>query len=181
MRDLSLHILDLAMNSIRAKATLIEIEIIEQIQENLLLIQLTDNGCGMTEQTLDQVKNPFFTTRTTRKVGLGLSLLTAMANRCQGDISIDSKLGEGTNVIIKLELNHIDRPPFGDIHNTLLSLIYLEPQLDFSYIHRNDFDEYYFETSVIRQIIGEISLTNPDVITWMKNELEIGDFKFTSY
>ena len=83
MRDLSLHILDLAMNSIRAKATLIEIEIIEQIQKNLLLIQLTDNGCGMTEQTLAQAKNPFFTTRTTRKVGLGLSLLTAMANRCK--------------------------------------------------------------------------------------------------
>lgn len=181
MRDLSLHILDLAMNSIRAKATLIEIEIIEQIQENILLIQLRDNGCGMTEQTLAQAKNPFFTTRTTRKVGLGLSLLNAMANRCNGDMSIDSKLGEGTDVIIKLELNHIDRPPFGDIHNTLLSLIYLEPQLDFSYLHRNDFDEYYFETSVIRQMIGEISLTNPDVITWMKNELEIGDFKFTSY
>ena len=181
MRDLSLHILDLAMNSIRAKATLIEIEVVEQIQENLLLIQLKDNGWGMTEKTLAQAKNPFFTTRTTRKVGLGLSLLTAMANRCQGDISIDSKLGEGTNVIIKIELNHIDRPPFGDIHNTLLSLIYLEPQLDFSYIHRNDFNEYSFETSVIRQMIGEISLTNPDVITWMKNELEIGDFKFTSY
>ena len=181
MRDLSLHILDLAMNSIRAKATLIEIEIIEQIQENLLLIQLKDNGCGMTEKTLAQAKNPFFTTRTTRKVGLGLSLLTAMANRCQGDISIDSKLGEGTNVIIRLELNHIDRPPFGDIHNTLLSLIYLEPLLDFSYIHRNDFNEYSFETSVIRQILGEISLTNPEVMNWMKNELKIGDFRFTSY
>ena len=181
MRDLSLHILDLAMNSIRAKATLIEIEIIEQIQKNLLLIQLIDNGCGMTEQTLAQAKNPFFTTRTTRKVGLGLSLLNAMANRCNGDLSIDSKLGEGTDVIIKLELNHIDRPPFGDIHNTLLSLIYLEPQLDFSYLHRNDFDEYYFETSVIRQMIGEISLTNPEVMKWIKIELESSDFKFTSY
>lgn len=181
MRDLSLHILDLAMNSIRAKATLIEIEIIEKIQENLLVIQLKDNGCGMTEQTLAQVKNPFFTTRTTRSVGLGVSLLSAMTERCNGDVSIDSKLDEGTNIIIRLGLDHIDRPPFGDIHNTLLSLIYLEPQLDFSYLHRNDFDEYYFKTSVIKQIIGEIPITNQEVMKWIKDELETSDLKFVSY
>ncbi len=181
MRDLSLHLLDLVMNSIRAKATLIEIEVIELQSQNLLLMNLKDNGCGMTEEIRNQVKNPFFTTRTTRNVGLGLPLLTAMANRCDGDVSIDSELERGTMITLKVTLNHIDRPPFGDIHNTLISLICLEPTLDFNYFHQNDQVDYRFETRLIKQVIGEIPINHPSIVEWMKNELEMGDFSFTSY
>ena len=102
MRDLSLYILDLTMNSIRAQATLVEMNVIELKQKSLLMIKVKDNGQGMSEEMIDRVRDPFFTTRATRKVGLGIPLLTAMASRCEGEVFIDSKIGVGTTVTLKI-------------------------------------------------------------------------------
>ncbi len=181
MRDLSLYILDLTMNSIRAQATLVEMNVIEFKQKNLLMIKVKDNGQGMSEEMIGRVRDPFFTTRTTRKVGLGIPLLTAMASRCEGEVFIDSKIGVGTTVTLKIRLDHIDRPPFGDIHNTLISLIYLEPIIDFNYTHRSNECEYQFKTQSIKQVIGDVPINHSAIIEWMKKELEAGDFSFTSY
>lgn len=181
MRDLSLHLLDLSMNSIRAKATTIEIEIIENIMGNTLQIRLKDNGCGMSEEMVKQVQNPFFTTRTTRNVGLGLSLLSAMAQRCEGEVEIISSLGIGTEVKITMRLNHMDRPPFGEIHNTLVSLILLEPEIEFSYRHQNNQQEYDFKTEEVKTLIGEIPINHPSIIHWLETELKEGDSPFITY
>ncbi len=181
MKDLSLHLLDLAMNSIRAHATFIEIELMELEEKNLLIIHLKDNGDGMSEETVTQVKSPFFTTRSTRKVGLGLSLLSAMATHCRGDVYISSKLGEGTTVTLKVQLNHMDRPPFGDIHSTIRSLIYLEPTIDFKYYHQRNDEHYEFETRQVRKVIGKLPINYPSVMEWIQNELKMGDLSFTSY
>lgn len=181
MRDLSLHLLDLTMNSIRAKASLIEIELIESKVRDRLIIKIKDNGCGMTPDMLNQVKNPFFTTRTTRKVGLGIPLLTAMASRCEGEVSIQSEVEVGTVVHVDLKLSHLDRPPFGDIHNTISSLVYLEPSLDFIYHHQNDDSDYIFSTKVIKAFIDKVPINHPSVMNWINEELIEGDFDFTSY
>ena len=181
MRDLSLHLLDLTMNSIRAQASNIEIQLIERIDINQLILVIKDNGCGMNEEMVKGVQNPFFTTRTTRKVGLGLSLLSAMTERCEGQLVINSTIGKGTEVVASLTLNHIDCPPFGDIHNTLTSLIYLEPMLEFKYIHQNDHQEYCFDTAEVRAVLGEIPINHPSIMEWIQMELTEGDFSFNAY
>lgn len=181
MRDLSLYLLDLAMNSIRAHASNIEIQLIERIDINQLILVIKDNGCGMNEEMVKEVQNPFFTTRTTRKIGLGVSLLSAMTERCEGRVVIKSSIGKGTEVMAFLTLNHIDCPPFGDIHNTLISLIYLEPTLEFKYIHQNDHQEYYFDTAEVKAVLGDIVINHPSIMEWIQMELAEGDFNFNSY
>ena len=135
----------------------------------------------MTPQMLEQIKSPFFTTRLTRKVGLGIPLLNAMASRCEGEVLIDSEVKVGTLVKMILKLSHIDRPPFGDIHNTILSLIYLEPNINFLYEHQNDELDYIFSTERIKEVIQDVPINHPSVMTWIRNELEEGDFSFSSY
>lgn len=181
MRDLSLHLLDLTMNSIRAHASNIEIQLIEKMEINQLILIIKDNGCGMNEEMVKEVQNPFFTTRTTREVGLGLSLLSAMTERCEGQLVIKSSIGKGTEVMASLTLNHIDCPPFGDVHNTLISLIYLEPTLEFKYIHQNDCQEYCFDTAEVKAVLGDIPINHPSIMEWIQMELSEGDFSFNSY
>lgn len=181
MRDLSLHLLDLSMNSIRAKATQIEIQIIESLNKNELQLILKDNGCGMSEEMLKEVQNPFFTTRTTRHVGLGIPLLSATVNRCEGNLRITSGLGRGTEVVATMQLNHLDRPPFGEIHNTITTLIFLEPEINFMYYHQNDQQEYLFTTNEIKALLGEVPINHPSIIKWIEAELREGDFHFISY
>ena len=181
MRDLSLHLLDLTMNSIRAKATLIEIKFIESKKNDQLIMVIKDNGCGMSQKMLEQVKNPFFTTRTTRKVGLGIPLLMAMSSRCEGDVFIQSEIGVGTEVRSTIKLSHIDRPPFGEIHNTIASLIYLEPNIDFIYEHQNDELDYLFSTQLVKEVIKDLPINHQEVMNWINKELKEEDFAFTTY
>ncbi|MGL4373525.1 MAG: ATP-binding protein, partial [Turicibacter sp.] len=150
MRDLSLHVLDLSMNSIKAECTLIELVIEENTESNRLTIVIKDNGMGMDEKTKELVIDPFFTTRTTRKVGFGIPLYKVMLERCGGELIINSILTKGTELIGSLELNHIDRPPFGAIHETLTTLILMEPLVDYRYKHTVDDQTYIFDTSEIR-------------------------------
>lgn len=131
MRDISLHILDIVQNSISAQGTSIAICIDEDIKRDALTLEIMDNGVGMDEQMIEEVTNPFCTTRTTRKVGLGLALLKASAERSDGYIDIDSKLGEGTQVRAVFKISHIDRPPLGSLSETLVTLIACNPELDF--------------------------------------------------
>ncbi len=181
MRDLSLHLLDLSMNSIRAKATQIEIEFVESVIKNKLRIRIKDNGLGMSQEMIEKAQNPFFTTRTTRNVGLGLSLLSAMSQRCEGEVKIVSTLGIGTEINVTMVLNHVDRPPFGDIHNTLVSLILLEPEIEFYYRHLNDQQAYDFKTDEVKTLLGDIPINHPSIIQWIETELKEGDFSFTTY
>ena len=113
MKELSLHILDIVQNSVKAKATEIKIDIIESPEKNLLEISIADNGCGMSKDFLERVRDPFATTRTTRKVGMGISLFEAAAQQCGGHLAIDSELGKGTTLYVCFELDNIDRVNIG--------------------------------------------------------------------
>ena len=181
MRDLSYHLLDLAMNAIRAKGTQIDIEIDEQVTQNKLFITLRDNGIGMDEQMLNQISDPFFTTRTTRKVGLGIPLFKSMVERCDGELFITSHVSQGTTLSCYLTLDHLDRVPFGQIHETLVTLIEMEPQLNYHYVHRVNDEEYYFDTCEIKRILGDVWINHPDIMKWIKTELKENDLAYTSY
>lgn len=146
MEDLSLHILDIAENSISASAKRIEIRIDEDETNDLLTIEIKDDGKGMDEQSLQKVLDPFFTTRTTRRVGLGLSLLAQAARETDGTIELDSKNGEGTTVKASFRFSHPDRKPMGDIDETLRTLVVGHSGIDFLYEHKKNNSIYRFDT-----------------------------------
>jgi signal transduction histidine kinase len=146
MEDLSLHILDIAENSISASAKKIEIKIDEDLSEDLLTVAIKDDGKGMSEQALQKALDPFFTTRKTRKVGLGLSLLAQAARQSDGRIELSSTPGQGTSVKATFCLSHPDRKPMGDIQETLQTLIAGHPEIDFSYEHKKNGSIYRFVT-----------------------------------
>jgi signal transduction histidine kinase len=146
MEDLSLHILDIAENSISASAKRIEISIDEDQDKDLLTIEIKDDGKGMDEQTLQKVLDPFFTTRKTRKVGLGLSLLAQATRESDGKIELISGPGEGTTVKAVFCLSHLDRKPIGAMDETMLTLVAGHPEIDFLYKHKKNNSVYCFDT-----------------------------------
>jgi len=146
MEDLSLHILDIAENSIAAAARRIEIKIDEDRDKDLLTIEIIDDGKGMDRNALKKALDPFFTTRTTRKVGLGLSFLAQAAKESGGRIELNSKPQEGTTVKATFRLSHPDCKPMGDINETIGTLVAAHPEIDFIYEHREDNSIYRFDT-----------------------------------
>ena len=150
MEDLSLHILDIVENSIRAKASRIEIKVIEDSGKDLLTIEIKDNGEGMDEETVKKVIDPFFTTKSTRKVGLGLPMLRQTARESGGDVEIESKVGRGTRVKATLVYSHIDRKPLGNMGKTLTTLIVGNPEVDLIYEHKRDGETCRLDTKKIR-------------------------------
>ncbi len=146
MENLSLHILDIVENSLRAGAKTVEIQINEDLKRNFLEIEIRDDGRGMDASTVEKVTDPFFTTKSVRKVGLGLSLFESAARRTGGELSLFSKPGEGTTVKATFQHSHIDRQPLGDMVKTLTTLIISNPDVHFRYIHRENGDEYQVDS-----------------------------------
>lgn len=172
MKELSLHILDVARNSIRANASLIEITIEENEKDNYIKIIIKDNGNGMDEETLKKVTNPFFTTRKVRNVGLGIPLLKAATERCNGCFKIFSTKNVGTKVECLFERNNIDRAPLGNMSDTIMVLISSLKDAELSYNHIYNENSFCFETSEIRKILDGVEISSPDVLIWIKEFLE---------
>jgi anti-sigma regulatory factor (Ser/Thr protein kinase) len=172
MTEISLNVLDIANNSIRANANLIEIII--QIQRDLdtLTITIADNGCGMTEEQLKNVEDPFFTTRTTRGVGLGVPFFKMAALSTGGDFHIKSTLGVGTTVTAIFGLSHIDRMPLGDMNSTMHTLITLNTQIDFLYKYSFDGKQFTLDTREFREILNDVPLDTPEVSAYIKEYLK---------
>lgn len=183
MTELSLNVLDVANNSIRANATLIEVAVRINRETDTLTIIIEDNGCGMTNEQLDKVEDPFFTTRTTRGVGLGVPFFKMAALSTGGSFSIESTPGEGTLVTAIFGLSHIDRMPLGDINSTIHTLITLNTHIDFLYTYEFDDKSFSLDTREFRHILGDVPLDIPEVSGYIKdylqeNELETdGGFK----
>lgn len=171
MEDLSLHILDIVENCITAKASRIEVKITEDTAENLLTVEMNDNGKGMSKELLENATDPFYTTRTTRKVGLGIPLLAQSARESNGDISVKSKLREGTSIKATFQYNHIDRRPLGDIGQTMIILIMSNPDIDFLYEHKKNDKSYILDTAEMKKELDGIPINNPEVIKIIKNDI----------
>lgn len=151
MEDLSLHILDIVENSIEAEASMIRIRVIEDMKRDLLTIEIEDNGWGMDEKGIKRAVDPFYTTRTTRRVGLGLSLLAQATRESNGNIEIKSKVGQGTIIKATFQYSHIDRKPLGDIKETLSTLIAGNSGVDFVYEHQRDNVKFKLDTREMRK------------------------------
>ncbi|QVK18730.1 sensor histidine kinase [Mycoplasmatota bacterium] len=169
MRDISMHVLDIVMNSIHAKASLIEITITEK-KETLTLV-IKDNGSGMTKGMLENVKDPFCTTRKTRHVGLGIPLLYQNVKNTGGVFNITSNINEGTIIEAIFNKNHIDCIPLGNMNETILSLIALEPDIDFIYTRIKNQNQYVLNTQEIKGVLRGVSINEPEVINWLKEDL----------
>ncbi len=175
MRTLSDHILDILQNSISANATLIEIIVEENKKSDICSLRIIDNGCGMNEEILKEATNPFFTSRKTRKVGLGLSLLKQNAEMSNGKFSLTSKPEKGTEVEAIFQLSNIDRQPLGDIWNTFYLTMLSNETVELIYLHKTDNGEFRINSTEIREMLGEVSLKQKEIreaiIELIKNNL----------
>lgn len=172
MKDLSMHILDIIQNSVRANAQLVELEIIENKNEDLYSITIKDNGDGMPQDVLEKVSDPFFTTRTTRKVGLGLSLLKQNAERTGGYMKILSVLGEGTETEAVFSHSNIDRPSLGDIAGTITILVGANPDMKFVYRHKTDFGTYEFNTDEVKMILDGVPINDVEILEYLREMIK---------
>jgi hypothetical protein len=174
MLELAAHILDIAENSIRAGATLVSIIINEDEKENLLSIEINDDGSGMSKEEIKKVFDPFYTTKTVRRIGLGVPLLYDAAQRAGGNLHLDSIKGKGTKLTATFQLDHLDRQPMGDIIGTLITLIAGNCDVDFLFRHKNNDRQFEMDTRDIRKEIDEIPLNHPEILKYIRGVLEDG-------
>jgi hypothetical protein len=179
MREIALHLLDIAENSVAAESKNISIHVHEDLFQDRLSACVIDDGRGMDAQTAQQVQDPFYTTRTTRNVGLGIPLLKLAAEQADGSFSLQSEPGKGAWVEAEFRHSHIDRMPLGDLVSTFLTLLISHPQIDWTFLYRvTDKDrksrDFLFESTELKNKLGDISLTEPEVLTFLRGIFEEG-------
>ncbi len=176
MKTISDHVLDIVQNSVRANATVIEIIVVEDNIRDIYTLHINDNGCGMDKETVQKATNPFFTSRTTRKVGLGLPLLKHNALASKGRFVVESEPYKGTKVKAEFQLSHLDRPPVGDIGEAIYLLLVSNQGIQLVYNHRTPAGTFEMDSAELMVMLGEVSLQQADikaaVIEMIKNNLE---------
>lgn len=172
MRELSLNILDISQNSISANASVVEIVVDENTVLNTMTVKIIDNGCGMDSEMLQRVNDPFCTTRTTRKVGMGIPLFKMAAEMTGGSLQISSVVGEGTAVTAVFKTDSIDFTPLGDIDSTIITLVTMNTHIDFLYRLIVDGREFVLDTKQLKELLGGVPLNEPEVVMWMKDYLK---------
>ena len=175
MREISLHILDIVQNSVVAGATRIEVLVDEDVAADRLAVEIIDNGCGMSEDFLEKVIDPFTTKRTTRKVGLGIPLFKNAAESTDGTFEIQSELGKGTCIRAVFGYSHIDRQPLGDMADTMLGLFTSYEQIDFVYRHKVGDKVFEVFTADLKTVLDGVSFTTPEVYLWLSEFLKEGE------
>lgn len=164
MKDISMHIMDILQNSTRAGAKNITLEVLEDTVADTLTLVFIDDGCGLSPEMIEQVTNPFFTTRTTRKVGLGLPLLKQNTEQTGGSMHIESEVGKGTKVTAIFGLSDIDRQPMGDLPATVVFTVSANPDIHFVFHYKNDTVDYVFDTDEVKEVLDGIPINNPEII-----------------
>lgn len=174
MLTLAAHVLDIAENSVQAGATLIEISIEEDTKRDILALGIADNGRGMNKEVLKKVLDPFYTTKTVRRVGLGLPLLKDAAELSGGSLHLYSQEYQGTKITATFELSHIDRQPLGDIISTMIILIMTNSDIDFFFKYRHNDRRFEFDTRNIRKEIEDVPINHPEILKFIRGFLEEG-------
>jgi len=173
MRDFSLHILDIAENSIDAGAKLVSIEMVEDTASDVFTLRVTDDGRGMDEELMKKVEDPFFSMKP-KNFGLGIPLLAQAARQCDGDLKINSEPGKGTEVVAEFKASHIDMKPLGDMASTMVTLLAGHPEVDYSLKCSSDGESYEFRTSDIRAELGDVPINLPDVLKLIREDIKDG-------
>lgn len=180
MREIALHLVDLAENSINANAKSVRIDVREDFRANRLTTIVEDDGDGMTEEVVRQVTDPFYTSRTTRNVGLGIPLLKASAEACGGELRITSAKGSGTRIEANFQHSHIDRMPLGDLPTTFTNLALGHPEVHwvFTYAFTPPYKDkprvFEFDDRPLKETVDGLPLTHPAVISYVRTTLENG-------
>jgi hypothetical protein len=178
LREIALHLLDIAENSVAAQASTVMISVCENLVDDTLRASVRDNGRGMDKELLARVTDPFITSRTTRKVGLGIPLLKAAAEACNGYLQLESMPGEGTYLVVEFQRSHIDRMPLGDISATFLTLIVAYPQINwiinYNVIHPEGAKEFNFNDEPIKECLEDVPLCEPEVLSYLRELFEGG-------
>jgi hypothetical protein len=172
--ELSLHILDIAENSIRAGANLIRITVEEDLPAKRYVLEITDNGSGMSKEVREKALDPFFTSKKVRRVGLGLPMLADATERTGGGFLLESEVGKGTRVRAEFGLDHIDRQPLGKITGTLIAIIIGNPQTDFVYEHRRNGRAYVLDTREVKEELEDIPINHPEVLHFLRENIQEG-------
>ena len=174
MKDISLHLIDIIQNSVTAKADTIIIAIDTTLEEDQLKISVSDNGSGMDKEMLSQVTSPFVTTRTTRKVGLGIPLFKASAEMAEGKLNITSEKGKGTVIEAYFKISSIDRIPLGDVSETLMTVVLASPEINFELLLKSCNGAFEFRTLEVKEKLGEVPITDFEVLAWLKEFIDEG-------
>lgn len=176
MRELSLNVMDVVQNSISADAKRIAIEVYEDLPGDRLTITVKDNGKGMSEEQVRKVTDPFYTTRTTRSVGLGVPLFKMEAEMTGGSFAIDSEPGAGTTLTAVFKPSSVDMVPLGDINAVILLLVSCNPELDFLYTRTRFEDteqQFSLDTRELKEILGaDVPMNSPEVVQWVTEFLK---------
>lgn len=178
MEDLSLHILDIAENSVRANARNVQIKIEKNTEKDFLSLEICDDGDGMDQKTQKRALDPFFTTKRKRRFGLGLSLLAEASKTTNGCFSIESNPGKGTRVKAVFQASHIDMKPLGDIPQTFLALVIGHPDVDIQFIHKIDLTQYSFSTKELKMQLKGVPINSLEGINFIKNHMIDGIASF---
>lgn len=174
MREIALHLLDIAENSVTAEASQIIIDVKEDLIADKLTLKVKDNGKGMDEAMLARVTDPFVTTRTTRKVGLGIPLFKAAAETCCGCLQITSAPGQGACLTATFQRSHIDRMPLGDLAGTMLTLVIGHPEVNWIFTYGVNDKTFTFDDRPIKEELDGLPLTEPDVLAFIRQLLQEG-------
>lgn len=174
LKELSLHILDIAENSVNAGASKVEISVIENLNNDTLSISIADNGKGMDTEMVRKVTDPFITTRTTRRVGLGIPFLKEAAEACNGGLKIESQPGVGTKIDVLFQRSHIDRMPLGDLSTTFLDLLIGYPQVHWGFKYQVNERVFQFDDREVKETLQDIPLSEPSVIDFLARTIANG-------
>jgi len=172
LEDLSLHVLDIVENSIVAGAKNIEVEVLEDIKKDLLAITIIDDGAGMDKDVLAKALDPFVTTKSNRRIGLGLPLFAEAAKMAGGDLLVESKKGEGTKINAHFQYKHIDRKPLGDMAETIITLIVGNPEINLRYMHKKNGRNCFLDTKELKAKLGKVPINSLQGIRTVRELLQ---------
>ena len=172
MDEIASHIMDIVANSVTARATYVTIDIVKDTDRNDLTLIIKDNGVGMDNETKKKVLDPFYTTKTGKKVGLGVPLLKGTAETTGGTFHLSSVIGQGTEITASFDLSHPDLPPLGNIRDTMLVLVVGYPETDFHFHLKMDSKEFALDTKEIKSLLGGVPINHPEVITFLSKYID---------
>lgn len=174
MEDLAMHTLEILMNSVHAGAKNIKLEIDDSAEKDELLITVLDDGKGMDEETAKRASDPFYTSRTTRKIGMGLAFLRGLAETCGGAFSLESERGKGTKVSASVQRSNIDTPPLGDLGEMMMETIQANGDIEYELAYVTDTDRFQFSTKEAKEMLEGVSILEPEVLLWIKEYINEG-------
>ena len=174
MEDLAMHILEILMNSIKADASLITLKIRDSFDDDVIAFEIEDNGKGMDEEMVKKAADPFTTSRTTRRIGMGLAFMKGLAETCGGKFDIQSTLGVGTVVSASVQKLNIDTPHLGNIGEMMMEAIQSDENIDYVLEYTTDYGQFVFDSRIIKEELAGVSLLEPEILIWIKEYINQG-------